>query len=90
MKAKVVKNKVAPPFRVAEFDLLFESGISREGCILDLGVQENIIEKSGAWYSYGADRIGQGRENVRKFLLENPKITNEIDKKLREKLLVPR
>lgn len=90
VRAKVVKNKVAPPFRVAEFDLLFESGISREGCILDLGVQENIIEKSGAWYSYGADRIGQGRENVRKFLLENPKITNEIDKKLREKLLVPR
>jgi len=90
VRAKVVKNKVAPPFRVAEFDLLFESGISREGCILDLGVQENIIEKSGAWYSYGTDRIGQGRENVRKFLLENPKITNEIDKKLREKLLVPR
>jgi recombination protein RecA len=71
-RVKVVKNKVAPPFRQAEFDILYNQGISREGDLLDLGVDAGLVEKSGAWYSYAEERIGQGRENARKFLLENP------------------
>ena len=82
-RAKIVKNKVAPPFRQAEFDILYGEGISREGEIIELGVTHNIIEKSGAWYSYGKDRIGQGKDNTREYLKENPKMANEIEAKIR-------
>jgi len=88
-RVKVVKNKVAPPFRQCEFEILYGEGTSREGEIIELGVAQNLIDKSGAWYSYNGDRIGQGKENVRQFLREHPEITNEIDKQLRERLLVP-
>ncbi len=84
-KVKVVKNKVAPPFREAEFDIVYGKGISREGNILDLGVNLELIEKSGSWFSYNGDRIGQGRENVKRYLEGNPEIANEIEKKIREK-----
>jgi len=85
-KVKVVKNKVAPPFKQADFDILYGEGISREGEIVDLGSQHNIIEKSGAWYSYGGDRIGQGKDNAREWLKEHPEIALEIENKIREKL----
>jgi recombination protein RecA len=85
-KIKVVKNKVAAPFREAEFDILYGEGISREGDVLDLAVAQNIVEKSGAWYSYAGERIGQGRENVRAFLKEHPEIFARIDGQLRQKL----
>ncbi|WP_158886304.1 recombinase RecA [Rhodanobacter sp. L36] len=88
-RVKVVKNKVAPPFRQAEFEILYGEGTSREGEIIELGVAQNLIDKSGAWYSYNGDRIGQGKENVRQYLREHPETTNEIDKLLRERLLVP-
>ncbi|MGC1547252.1 MAG: recombinase RecA [Rhodanobacter sp.] len=88
-RVKVVKNKVAPPFRQCEFEILYGEGTSREGEIIELGVAQNLIDKSGAWYSYKGDRIGQGKENVRQFLRDNPAIANEIDKQLRERLLVP-
>jgi recombination protein RecA len=87
-RVKVVKNKVAPPFRKAEFEILYGEGTSREGEIIELGVAENLIDKSGAWYSYKGDRIGQGKENVRQFLRDNPAIANEIDAELRARLLV--
>lgn len=83
-KVKVVKNKLAPPFRVVEFDIMYGEGISKAGEILDLGVNANIIEKSGSWFSYNGERIGQGRENVRKFFKENPKVAAEIEKKIRD------
>ena len=83
VRVKVVKNKIAPPFRESEFDIIFGEGISRTSSLLDLGVTHKVIEKSGAWYSYGGDRIGQGRENAKRFLHENPAILNEIEKKLR-------
>jgi recombination protein RecA len=86
-RVKVVKNKVAPPFRQAEFDILYGEGISREGEIITLGVEDGIIEKSGAWYSYGSNRIGQGKDNVRVFLRENPAISAEIEAKVRAKRL---
>ncbi len=86
-KAKIVKNKVAPPFRTAEFDILYGEGISKEGSLLDNAVALDIIHKSGAWFSYGDQRIGQGRENTRKFLKENPKIAAEIDKLVRAELM---
>ncbi len=82
-RAKVVKNKVAPPFRSAEFDILYGEGISREGELIELGVLHRIIEKSGAWYSYGKDRIGQGKDNVRDYLKEHPDIAGEIEDKIR-------
>ncbi len=82
-RVKVVKNKIAPPFREAEFDIIFGEGISRTSSLLDLGVAHKLIEKSGAWYSYGGERIGQGRENAKRFLVEHPAITDEIDRKLR-------
>ena len=82
-RAKVVKNKVAPPFRQAEFDILYGEGISREGEIIELGVLYKLIEKSGAWYSYGKDRIGQGKDNTRDFLKSNPEIAKEIETKIR-------
>jgi recombination protein RecA len=86
-RVKVVKNKVAPPFKQAEFEILYGFGISREGEIIDLGVKEGFINKSGSWYSYGDDRIGQGKENVREFLLANPEISDEIERKVRQALL---
>jgi recombination protein RecA len=86
-RVKVVKNKVAPPFRKAEFEILYGHGISREGEIIDLGVQENIIEKSGSWYSYKGDRVGQGKENAREYLIEKPDIAAEIEHQIRERLL---
>ena len=84
-KVKVVKNKVAPPFKAANFDILYGEGISREGEIVDLGSEADIVEKSGAWYSYGGERIGQGKDNAREFLRQNPDIAIEIENKLREK-----
>ncbi len=85
-KAKIVKNKVAPPFRVAEFDILYGEGISKEGSLLDNAILLDVIHKSGAWFSYGDSRIGQGRENVRKYLKENPEFASEVEKKVREVL----
>ena len=84
-KVKVVKNKVAPPFKQANFDIMYGAGISREGEILDIGSESDIVEKSGAWYSYNGDRIGQGRDNAREFLKQNPEISLEIENKIREK-----
>lgn len=81
-RVKVVKNKVAPPFREAEFDIIYGSGISQEGCILDIGTNLEIIKKSGAWFSYGTTRIGQGRENVKRYLRENPEMCKEIEGKI--------
>jgi recombination protein RecA len=86
-RVKVVKNKMAPPFRQAEFEILYGQGISREGELIDLGVKNGLVDKAGAWYSYNGDRIGQGKDNVRNFLKENPEIAADIDRQLREKLL---
>lgn len=86
-RVKVVKNKIAPPFKQAEFGILYNEGISREGEIVDLGVKEGLIDKAGAWYSYKDDRIGQGKDNVRIFLKENPEISQEIEEQIRAKLL---
>jgi len=85
-KVKVVKNKVAPPFKEAEFDIMYGEGISKEGCIVDLGVQKDIIDKSGSWFSYNGQRIGQGKDNARMFLKENPAIRDEIEGKIRSSL----
>jgi recombination protein RecA len=84
-RVKVVKNKVAPPFRQAEFDILYGEGISREGEMLELGVNHGVLEKSGAWYIYNGDRLGQGKDNSRDFLKENPALAKEIEAKIREK-----
>ena len=86
-RVKVVKNKVSPPFRIAEFEILYGHGISTEGEIIDMGVENNLIEKSGSWYSYDGDRIGQGKENVREFLVDNPKIAKALAKKIRQELI---
>jgi recombination protein RecA len=86
-RVKVVKNKLAPPFRTADFEILYGEGASREGEIIELGVLANLVEKSGAWYSYGGDRIGQGKDNTRLFLKEHPEVALEIETRLREKLL---
>ncbi len=86
-RVKVVKNKMAPPFKQTEFEILYGEGTSREGELIDLGSKNGIVDKAGAWYSYNGDRIGQGKENVRKFLIENPEIANDIDNKLRAMLL---
>ena len=86
-RVKVVKNKLAPPFKMAEFEILYGHGISREGEIIDLGVEHGLIDKAGSWYSYGDDRIGQGKENVREFLKTHPEIAAEIEQKIRAKLL---
>ncbi|GIX24708.1 MAG: protein RecA [Caldimonas sp.] len=88
-KVKVVKNKVSPPFKTAEFDILYGEGISREGEILDLGVATRVLEKSGAWYAYNGEKIGQGKDNAREFLKENPDLAFEIENKVREALGVP-
>ena len=84
VRVKVVKNKVAPPFREAEFDVMYGEGISKIGNIFDMAVNLDIIEKSGSWFGYNGDRIGQGRENVKKYLKENPKLLEEIEKKVRD------
>jgi recombination protein RecA len=85
-RVKVVKNKVAPPFKQAEFDILYGHGISREGSLIDMGVDQGIVRKSGAWYTYEGDQLGQGKENARRFLRENPDVANEIEKRIKEKL----
>ncbi|MCV2353801.1 recombinase RecA [Paucibacter sp. B2R-40] len=88
-KVKVVKNKVAPPFKTAEFDILYGEGISREGEIIDMGVIAKVVEKSGSWYAYNGEKIGQGKDNAREFLRENPDIAHEIENKVRDSLGVP-
>jgi len=85
-KVKVVKNKVSPPFKTAEFDILYGQGISREGEIIDMGVEAKVLEKSGAWYAYNGEKIGQGKDNSREFLKENPELAFEIENKVREAL----
>ena len=87
VKTKIVKNKIAPPFKIAEFDIMYNEGISKEADILDLGTKYEIVKKSGAFYTYGEEKIGQGRENAKQFLRENPKMAKEIDKKVREMAL---
>jgi recombination protein RecA len=82
-RVKVVKNKVAPPFKQAEFDIIYGVGISREGSLIDLGVECDVIKKSGAWYTYEGDQLGQGKENARAFLIDNPDLANEIEQKIR-------
>jgi recombination protein RecA len=86
-RVKVVKNKVAPPFREAEFEIMYGLGISREGEIIDMGSTQGIIEKSGSWYSYNGERIGQGKENARQWLKDNPVVAKELEAKLREKFV---
>jgi recombination protein RecA len=88
-RVKVVKNKVSPPFREALFDILYGEGISREGEIIELGVAHRIVEKSGAWYAYSGDKIGQGKDNAREFLREHPEIAEEIEGKIRQSVNVP-
>ena len=85
-RVKVVKNKVAPPFKQAEFDIMWGAGISREGALIDLGVEQGIVRKAGAWYTYESDQLGQGKENARSFLKDNPDLADEIEKKIKEKL----
>ena len=85
VKAKIVKNKVAPPFKVAEFDIMYGTGISSLGCLIDLGVQNGFIQKSGSWFSYNDEKIGQGREKAIEYLRSNPDVAGEIDHKIREK-----
>ncbi|EGD54038.1 recombinase RecA [Gordonia neofelifaecis] len=89
-RVKVVKNKVAPPFKQAEFDILYGHGISREGSLIDLGVAEGFIRKSGSWFTYEGDQLGQGKENARKFLIANPDVANEIEDKIKDKLGIGR
>ncbi len=86
VRVKVVKNKVSPPFRQAEMDLLFGQGISREGGLIDMGVEQGFVRKSGAWYTYEGDQLGQGKENARSFLRDNPDLTDELEKRIKEKL----
>jgi recombination protein RecA len=86
VKVKVVKNKVAPPFRAAEFDIIFGEGISKTGEIVDMGTELEIIQKSGSWYSYNSDKLGQGRDSVKQLMHDNPELANEIETKIREKI----
>jgi recombination protein RecA len=85
-KVKIVKNKVAPPFRIAEFDIMYGEGISKVGEIVDLGVEKNIIKKSGSWFSYNETKLGQGRDSVKQLLLDNPELSDELEAKIREVL----
>ena len=85
-RVKVVKNKVAPPFKQAEFDIMYGQGISREGGLIDVGVEQGLVRKAGAWYTYEGDQLGQGKENARTFLRDNPDLADEIEKKIQEKL----
>jgi len=87
VRVKVAKNKVAPPFRQAEFDMMYDEGISKESCLLDVALENNVIEKTGTWFSYKGNRIGQGRENARAYLKENPDVAREMEKTLRESIL---
>ena len=89
VRAKVVKNKVAPPFRQAEFDIMYGQGISREGCIIDMGVEAGVVKKSGAWYTYGEDRLGQGREAAKEMLRTHPDVRDEIEQKVRAHFEIP-
>ena len=86
-RVKVVKNKMAPPFKTAEFEIIFGKGISNTGCVLDMAVNQGIIEKSGSWFSYNGERIGQGRENVKNYLEQHPEVMEEVSAKLRAKLM---
>jgi recombination protein RecA len=86
VKVKVVKNKVAPPFRQTEFDIIYGEGISKVGEIIDMGVELGIIQKSGSWFSYNSDKLGQGRESVKQLMLDNPEMATEIENKIREKV----
>jgi recombination protein RecA len=85
-RVKVVKNKMAPPFKQAEFDIIYGRGISREGSLIDVGVEQGLVRKAGAWYTYDGEQLGQGKENVRTFLRDNPDIADEIEKRIKEKL----
>ena len=85
-RAKIVKNKMAPPFKQAEFDILYGHGISREGGLIDMGVEHALVKKSGAWFTYDGDQLGQGKENARKFLIDNPDLADELERKIRQKL----
>ncbi|MDQ1550554.1 MAG: recombination protein RecA, partial [Microbacteriaceae bacterium] len=85
-RVKVVKNKMAPPFKQAEFDILYGTGISREGSLIDFGVEHEIVRKSGAWYTYDGDQLGQGKENSRNYLIKNPDVAEDIEKKIKMKL----
>ena len=85
-RVKVVKNKVAPPFKQAEFDIMYGQGISREGGLIDVGVDAGLVRKAGAWYTYEGDQLGQGKENARSFLRDNPDLADEIEKRIKEKL----
>jgi recombination protein RecA len=85
-RVKVVKNKMAAPFKQAEFDIIYGTGISREGSLLDFGVEHEVVKKSGAWYTYEGEQLGQGKENSRNYLIENPDVANEIEKKIKAKL----
>src|SRR5690606_25934927 len=85
-KVKIVKNKIAPPFRIAEFDIMYNEGISKTGDVLDLAAQHNVVGKSGAWYDYKDGKIGQGREAVKQYLKDNPKVLGEIEKEVRRKV----
>jgi len=85
-RVKVVKNKLAPPFKQAEFDIIYGLGISREGGLIDMGVEHGFVRKAGAWYTYEGDQLGQGKENARSFLRDNPDLADEIEKKIKEKL----
>ena len=87
-KVKIVKNKIAPPFRTAEFDIMYNEGISRTGDVLDLAVAHNIVGKSGAWFDYNNSKIGQGREAAKQYLSDNPKVLDEIEQKVRESVIV--
>jgi recombination protein RecA len=86
VKVKVVKNKVAPPFRAAEFDIIFGEGISKSGEIVDMSVELGIVQKSGSWFSYNNDKLGQGRDTVKQLFIDNPELANEIETKIREKI----
>jgi recombination protein RecA len=88
-KVKIVKNKIAAPFREAEFDIMYGEGISREGDLIDVAAERNILEKSGAWFSYAGERIGQGRENAKQFLRENPDVCKKLDMEVRKALNLP-
>jgi len=85
-KVKIVKNKLAPPFREAQFDIIFGEGISREGDLVDCGLQYGVLEKTGTWYSYKGERLGQGRENVKKLLKENKELADQLDREIRQKV----
>jgi len=89
VRAKVVKNKVAPPFRQAEFDLMYGTGISKEGCVLDMAVEAGVARKSGAWYTYGEDRLGQGREAAKQTLHDNPEMLRKLEEEVREHFNIP-